>query len=377
MLRPLAAGVLLASGLLPLPGAADTGALLAQPLEGAFGFNFGVPLPAEAVAAALNDRSRQPALPENLQAPDEALIDRRGNGWHYLEAETLPEKLNSPETVLMGLLTEQALPARLVLSFPERGCKGLYHWLKESLQRKYAVEEDPGVPARAPHLEASRFRFEARQIDLACGPDVRLQYTDEAALALWVQELSLARQRQQERTLAAETLAAQIAASEGRRFADRFTLGDASRLQGALSVTFGQPLASAPRDFASDTPFAFEPDNPPEPFAAGDFEIELDPEARPIELTGTLPDPAGKHFEAIDRALKAKFGKPIKDTDRHKIFRINGNFFVLRALPATGKLRVNVLDGNAKRAQRDRAKAAEAAELAALEAEFHKETDGL
>ena len=370
------------SALAPLLLAAGTGANLEVPLDAPFGFPLGEPLPLDAIAASVADRKRQPQLPENLATADPfetgtPPTPAAVSGWHYLEPLTLPETLDRGDSQLMGLLTEQRLPARLVLTVPERGCEGVYAWINDSLKRKYAVADgDAEVGARAPHLRAVRYRFEQRQIDVACGPDVRLQYTDEAALADWRREQQLLRAVREQEAQAAAAVAERIAEAEGRTFADAFTLGNASRLQGGLGVTFGQ-VFPAPQSFTADAPMPVALPDLPAPFAAGSFEIELGPDAVPIELKGTFPDPSGVHFTTISRALRAKYGAPIKDTARHLIFRVNGNFFVVRALPAVGKARITLMDGAARRAQRDRARAAEAARLAALEEQFKKETRGL
>jgi len=353
-------------------------AALVEPLEGALGFDFAQPVPETATAAAL-EAYDLPNLPDNIEfepLPDDL---KDPAGWFLLAPLRLPEALAAAQPEVFGLLDADSRPARLIARIDERGCDGLYAWLNSSLTRKYAVADDASVAARAPFMTATRYVRGQRQIDVACGPAVLLQYTDIARLTDWrSQQLAryqqrLKRQAEQQRALAV------VAEHQLRQFADRFTIGDQARLQGGLGVVFNQPVDpdTLPEDFAADQPLAVRLNDLPTPFDQGEFQIEVDPVGAPIELSGDIGDPTGAHFEQIFLALKAKYGQPVKDGVRHKIFRVNGNFFVLKALPRTQKLQISLLDGAARRAQRERAKQHEAAELAALQDQFRKETEGL
>jgi hypothetical protein len=358
--------------LLPLLAAAS----LQEPLEGALGFDFDAAVPQTSVAAALGATTALPPLPDNIETTADEFDSDGLTGWHYLVPQQLPGKLDRTDARVLALLTADHLPARLIVQMPVTGCGDLYGWVNESLQRKYGVTGEPDTPARAPHLKASRYTQGNRQVDVFCGPDLLLQYTDLSALNLWRQEQQQRVQLRLQQAAGREAAAQEIAHARAQAFAEQFTLGDRSRLQGGFGVVFNQRFVGA-QAVEPDTPTSVELDDLPAPFDQASFEIELDPAGHPIELTGELEDPLQEHFAAVVAALEAKFGAPIKDSDRHKIFRINGNFFVVRALARSGITRVNLLDGQARRAQRDREKAREAAELAAMEARFHEETKGL
>lgn len=353
-------------------------AALGEPLDGALGFDFAKAVPDSAIAAAF-DAQDSPTLPDNIDFeifPEDFTTQ---TGWFFLSPLQLPDTLAAAQPEVLGLLDSQRLPARLVARVDERGCDGLYAWLNSSLQRKYVVAGNAAVPARAPYLQASRYIHGQRQIDVACGPAVLLQYTDLARLTDWRAQQLASHQERRERLEAQQQALALVAEHHNRQFADRFTLGDQARLQGGLGIVFNQPvdLQTLAGEFTADQPLAIELSALPEPFDLGDYQIEVDPERLPIELNGDIPDPAGEHFEQIYQALKTKYGQPVKDTTQHKIFRVNGNFFVLRALPRSGRMQISLLDGAAKREQRARAKAQEAEALAALEEQFRKATDGL
>jgi hypothetical protein len=349
-------------------------AALTEPLDGAMGFAFDSPLPEDVIAAAV--RNETPRLPDNIDfetLPEDVKV----SGWHYVSPIRLPEMLKRHQPKVLGLLSRHNLPARLVAEVDEQGCEDLFSWLNDSLKRKYAVTgDDAEVPARAPYLRATRYIQGRRQVDVACGPSVLLQYTDLSTLNLWRQEQldnhALAEQRRREEL----AVLAKVELYRARAFADEFTLGDQARLQGGLGVMFGQPF-EVNEPFEPDTAFAVTLEDLPPPFTDGEYQIELDPASLPIELTGDFRDPDGTHFEALFKALQAKYGQPVKNSARHKIFQVNGNFFVLRALPKNGKTHLSVLDGQARRQQRLRRKQQAADELAALEAQFRKETDGL
>lgn len=353
-------------------------AALVEPLDGALGFDFAQPVPEGATAAAF-EAYDAPDLPDNIEF--EPLPDDLNDpaGWFFLAPLRLPEVLAAAQPEVIGLLEADFLPARLIARVDEQGCDGLYAWLNDSLKRKYAVQDPSSVAARAPYLKADRYVHGQRQIDVACGPAVLLQYTDVARLNDWRSQQLASYQEQRQRHQEQQRALALVAEHQHRQFADRITLGDQARLQGGLGVVFNQPVDpdALPEDFAADQPLAIALKSLPVPFDQGEFQIEVDPAGVPIELSGDIEDPTGEHFKQVFQALKAKYGQPVKDSARHKIFRVNGNFFVLRALPRTQKMHISLLDGAARRAQRERAKQQEAAELAALQEQFRKETDGL
>ena len=130
--RPLR--VLTPATLLPLLLAAA----LNQPLNGAFGFDFGTPVPDTAIAATIAT-NEHPALPDNISLPELTDLSPTDSRWHYLIAEQLPDTIARSDPKVLALLTKDGYPARLIASVDESGCEGVYRWVTNSLARKYLV----------------------------------------------------------------------------------------------------------------------------------------------------------------------------------------------------------------------------------------------
>ena len=337
-----------------------------EPIDGAFGLEFGVSVPLAQLGATTLPPSDLPHRPFDDDYGDGA------SGWHRFSASMVPDPLNGAQFHV--LTTEAGAPALMLARLAGVGCGDVYTWLIESLTRKYALREDTAVLPRPPYLKAAGFAVEDRRVDVGCGSDLVLVYTDTKAVARWQREQQAALDTRIKELNRLAEVQQRIARAQARELADSFTHGDKFRLDGGLGIIFGEPyLVSTPHPV--DEPFPVRLRDLPAPFNGGTYQLTLDPEQVPIKLEGELPDPEARYFEQLTEALRAKYGSPIKDTARHRIFRINGNYFTLRQ---TGtKTDFALIDTRAQKAQEARAVAFAAAEVAAAEEKFRRETEGL
>lgn len=361
---------LAAAALLPVLAGA---ALLTQTIDGAFGVDFGRPLDTDALGATLAEPV-SPLPPSNLDQTLPEPVPGEHDGWYHVEPQLLPPRFQSDATQLMVLVTAEGLPARIVLAKPEGDCEGVVAWLAESLGRKYGAGDDAEVEveveAARGHDSAVRFYRGERQIDAGCGPDgLLLEYTDGRAYGRWQSERFAAQAAYRKEQEALARAAAEVEERELQAFADAFTFGDGRRLEGALGVRFEVPFEGL-ADFTPDQAADVTLEGLPEPLVAGRYQITLSPGAEPVRIAGWFPDPEGRAFEHLSRAVGAKFGAPMKHTDSHRIYRINGDFIVFRRLERLGQSTISVIDASAQQAQRER-------EALAARRAFEEETAGL
>lgn len=356
-------GQLLLAALTFLASAAEVSAEI---LDGAFGLKFDAAVPVEVLGASTLAPADLPHRPFDDEYPPERV------GWFYFTPVIAPDPLGAARYQV--LVTRSGQPALILARLVGHGCNETYTWLVDSLTRKYAIQDDPAALPRPPYLQAASFQVDGVSVDLACGRDLVLAYTLPSGIRRWQAEqgaLEDARKAEAQRVAEVEK---RIERAEARAYADTFTHGEKFRLDGGLGLIFGEPFpTTVPHE--SDIPFAMRPPRLPPPFDTGSFELTLDPQEVPIKLEGSIPDPDGRHYEKITAALQAKFGAAMKDTDRHRIFRVNGNYFTLRQIK--DRTDITLIDSRAQKAQEARAAAARAAELAAAEAKFRSETEGL
>ncbi|MEZ5550343.1 MAG: hypothetical protein R3E82_05605 [Pseudomonadales bacterium] len=356
-------GQLLAGALMIL---APVSAQSAETLDGAFGLRFDAAVPEQVLGASTLAPADLPHRPFADEYPPERA------GWFYFTPVIAPDPLGAARYQV--LVTGNGQPALILARLVGHGCNETYTWLVDSLTRKYAIKDDPAVLPRPPYLQAASFQVDGVSVDLACGRDLVLAYTLPSGIRRWqAEQVALENARETEAQRLVE-VARRIERAEARAYADTFTHGEKFRLDGGLGLIFGEPFRTTV-PHTPDVPFAMRPPRLPPPFDTGSFELTLDPEDVPIRLEGSIPDPDGRHYEKITGALQAKFGAAMKDTDRHRIFRVNGNYFTLRQI--RDRTDITLIDIRAQKAQEARAAAAKAAELAAAEARFKAETEGL
>ena len=260
-------------------------------------------------------------------------------------------------------------PLRIMAERKSGDCDASFPWFLDSLTRKDLTQDDPEVAPRNGFITGARFTQSHRQVDLACGKRLLIEYTDGEGLLRWQGAQRALANEQRSRDMALKQAAAEIERKRQRQFADSFTQGDRFRLDGALGVTFGQPFPLPP-DYLVDEPLDVTLSQLDEPFAAGRYQLTVGPQAEPIRLEGQVPDGSGEAFASVRDALQAKYGPPMKNGKHHVIHRVNGNFFVLRRLTGLRELNIAVIDTRAERDQRARAEAS-------AQRQFEEATRGL
>ena len=96
-----------------------------------------------------------------------------------------------------------------------------------------------------------------------------------------------------------------------------------STLYGAFGIYFKRQFAArSTQQFPIDQPFYAVLPNLPEPFVDGEILLTISPEGHPIVIRGTFDN---LDFEYIAKALKAKYGTPMKASSRHIIHKVSGN----------------------------------------------------
>ncbi len=359
-----------------LTGAAAT----EEAITGAFGLEFGQPLPPSTLGASVAfDSVPYPEPPANLeQTLPDAPADH-GSGWYLFQPSAKPELLNHPGARFFVLRGYQDEPLRILAEHPEPRCIDDMLWLTGSLAKKYGADGDPFGAARAGFRQSARFVNGATQVDVSCGPRLLIEYTDGAAYADWLGERA---DRQAARAAEQAALAEQRALVETERLrllADSFTAGDRFRLLGAFGIPFGEPVDPAwlESGFLVDEPLAVRPPRLPEPFAAARFEVTLGPDRIPIRIASEVPGVDEDGFARLAGALETKYGPPLKSLPRHRIHKVRGDYLVARYEPGAATARLVFIDDVARDAQKAREAAAHAQRLAEQRAQFEEETAGL
>ena len=109
-----------------------------------------------------------------------------------------------------------------------------------------------------------------------------------------------------------------------------FTIGDQFRLEGAFGVQFQRPFAkNSTQKFPTDQPFYAVLPNLPAPFDQGEIQLVISPDKHPIVIRGTFQELT---FDEVGEALKAKYGTPMKASNRHIIHKVSGNHAIVKKL---------------------------------------------
>jgi hypothetical protein len=205
-------------------------------------------------------------------------------------------------------------------------------------------------------MEGARFYRKQRQVDVSCGRGLLLEYVDVAAFDSWrSRQRSLVGAFQSSQALM-ENTARKVATRNQLLYANTLTAGDKYRLDGALGLTFGESFELS-GDYEIDTARPVELIGLPAPYDAGAYQITLGPDKVPIRLEGRLADGDGALFAKLSEALRTKYGTPMKDGVRHKIHKVDGNFFIVRRLERVGELNLVIIDTKADDGRKMRAKA--------------------
>lgn len=349
------------------------------PIAQAFGLRFGERVPDAVVGASLGTPP-YPVPPGNLEQRLPEPVPGQPSDWYLFRPDARPSLLDDPDARFMVLRGAHGHPVRILAEHPRPNCVEDMLWLTRSLGRKYQAEDDPYGANRTGFRESARFVSGTTQIDVSCGPTLLIEYTDAAEYARWleVRESQAHAYHQRQSALAEEQ--ARLQDERRRRLADAVAGGDRFRISGAFGVTFGVPVDPTwmdPGPIVADQALPAHPPQLPAALPGGTFTFTVGPDLVPVQVAGEFADTDAALFRELAAAMRVKYGPPAKDSPVHKIFKVNGDYAVVRYLPDRGVARLVLIDAAGRAAQKARQAAAELARLAEQERQFEEETAGL
>ena len=339
--------------LLCLPRISFAADAIAQlPIYGGLGIEFAKPLEGHKIGAEVSNIGAIPhnTLPSNRKIDLPNIEPGGTHPWRVFTQPTLPRPLRGLSYVSYVMLDDLQHPIRATLTVQE-SCGKKYQWIKETLTNKYQVHGEIDIEVEEPLSEGLRIRFSDKQIDIYCGKQITMQYLDFAALRRWA-VAQHKRYQVHEREIAAQKKR-QLILNRRRslQFANEFTIGDQYKLDGAFGVFFQQPFAkNSTQKFPFDIPFFAVLPSLPEEFSNGDIQLVISPEKHPIVIRGTFKE---LEFERVKNALRAKYGTPLKSTDRHVIHKVSDRHAILKRM-SLDTIELAFIDTTAQSEQRRR-----------------------
>ncbi len=327
------------------------------PIPGGLGVSFGNAVSHNLLGAEIGSTDEpsgtvpHAALPANREFVFPDIEPGASLPWRYFPGVVLPRPLRGLEHHSFVMVDHQYRPLRVISEVAHKGCDEHFVWLQDILVKKYKVRGDPLISTDAPYQKALRITFSDRQIDVLCGPNLVIQYLNFSGVKQWA---VAQHKRYQVFERNEEDNKKRRMVLDRRRsvqFANAFTLGDRYKLDGAFGVQFNQPFAkNSKQQFPVDIPFYAKLPNLPEAFAQGDIQLVISPQRYPIVIRGTFHD---IEFEAVKNALRAKYGTPVKSTDRHVIHKVSTHHAILKRL-AVDTIELAFIDTVAQAEQRSR-----------------------
>jgi len=304
-------------------------AIAERPIAGGLGVEFAKPLDSGRIGAELAQVPHM-ALPDNREF---VLPDIEPGGvlpWRYFADIVLPRPIRGHAHQSYVMVDDNLHPIRVITEVAMQGCGKDYQWLKDTVSKKYSVRGDADMPAQPPYEKQLRITFSDKQIDMACGPHLRIEYLNFGRLQQWAVSQHKRLQIFERNALDNEKRRMVLDRRRSVQFANAFTLGDRYKLEGAFGIQFDQPFAkNSTQVFPVDVPFyAVLPELPPM-FANGDIQLVIAPDKYPIVIRGTFRE---IEFEDVKNALRAKYGTPLKSTDRHVIHKVSSHHAILKKL---------------------------------------------
>jgi hypothetical protein len=320
-----------------------------QPIYGGLGLTFGDALSPDDYGAEIE------VIPEsNLPANRSIKLPLFEPGatlpWRQFNAINLPRPLRKSPTESFVMLNHALEPMRVISRTDIKDCKD-FDWMKTTLTKKYNVQGDAEIEAESPYKHALRIEFLNKQIDVRCGPVMVIDYLDASLIERWssVQQRRYAVHLREEAAIDKRRLVLKRRTSI--KFADSFTIGDQFRLEGAFGVQFQRPFAkNSTQKFPVDQPFYAVLPDLPAPFDQGEIQLVISPDKFPIVIRGTFHDLT---FEQVGQALKAKYGTPLKASNRHIIHKVSGNHAIVKKL-SEQTIELAFIDTGAQTQQRQR-----------------------
>lgn len=343
-------GVLIPAGSAETPSeSAWVEAQATKPLLGGLGVTFGQKLPPDHVGAELALPPVPPAA--NVKLKETRLLPGQVNPWRLLLQPNLPRPFRKFSSEAFVMLNHDNLPLRAVSRIEYEGCGEEVAWLHNIIVKKYEV--DRALPPFETGADSGRFRFlfSDKQIDVSCGEQLQIDYADYGAIRSWTERQRRLVAKDQRNRTEVERKAFILDNQRAMRFADEFTLGDRYRLSGGFGIAFDRAFApNSSKEFPIDQTFIVVLPELPDAFKDGEIRMEISPAREPIVIRGKFTN---LDFERVAHALRAKYGTPMKSTDRHVIHKVSGNHAILRRLP-DGVVELAFIDTEAKAAQRAR-----------------------
>ena len=307
-------------------------AVAETPIHGGLGVQFDQPVTAQQIGAQLQDPSHITGvlLPENRKMIEPQIEPGGHYPWHRFPGVVLPRPLRVYEHSAHIMLNTEGLPIRVSVTVSVNGCGEEFKWMRETLAKKYRVIGDMNATPPESYQQALRVVFVDRQIDMWCGPQTVIQYLDFSQLRQWavtqhkVYDVYVReRSKQEKRQLV-------LHRRRSENFANQFTMGDQYKLDGAFGISFRQPFAkNSTQNFPIDIPFYAVLPNLPAEFQAGEIQLVISPLKHPIIIRGTFRE---LQFDKVKNALRAKYGTPMKSTDRHVIHKVADKHAILKRM---------------------------------------------
>ncbi|MEM7099852.1 MAG: hypothetical protein AAF541_16415 [Pseudomonadota bacterium] len=323
------------------------------PIRSGLGITFGEALDPGRYGAELQDTS---AI-ELVELPDNRtmIIPQIEPGgyfpWRTFAGVVLPKPLRMYPHQAFVMLNQAGEPIRTSVSIKLSGCGEEFQWMQKTLQRKYQVIGEITRTPPSGYDQALRVVFVDKQIDLLCGPRTVIQYLDFAGLKFWAIEQHKLFEAYQRTLAQQEKRRVVLDRRRSARFANSFTMGDQYRLDGAFGIEFRQPFAkNSTQKFPVDIPFYAVLPQLPDGFHVGDIQLVISPEKHPIIIRGTFRE---LEFDKVKSALRAKYGTPMKSTDRHVIHKVSDKHAILKRM-SVDTIELAFIDTLAQTQQRER-----------------------
>ncbi len=287
-----------------------------QPMEGALGIQFDVPLPAHLRGGALPGTPL--ALPADVHARP---IDTRPGVaavWTAVLPPTVPQLLHShqPPTAYAVMLDNARRPVRILAELQSGRCQSLYVALGKRLAERYGNAEEATAPAGTEYY--SLFRSAQRFVQLSCSADrLRLDYVDGKGFAGW--------QTQHETRIALYDRDQRLA------LAARVAPDRDGRIESAFGVRFGHPCAI--NGVLPDINAGIEPPVPLARWPGARYELMVDPDGFPIRVSAIMQftdvGAAAAEKDRLVAALTERYGQPRRSRPLYSVITRRGRHAVV------------------------------------------------
>jgi len=243
--------------------------------------------------------------------------------WYQVAPPRIPKLLAEREPGFFVMLNYQLEPLGiLMLEKAGTGCREIQDELWAILRKKYAAENSAADASKA---SLHKITVGETDVTVSCREQgvLVLDYVDRARYLKWHQRYQKA-VAEYNHTLAVE-------------YANRYAMGSRRRLEGILDVPFRTPLER--KKPIPDVASSVDSDQKHPSFEGSSksgVTVKVDPEGLPYEIRAFATFPtkalADNFLEKLSHGFREKYGTPMKDTRRHKIFNISSDYLILKRL---------------------------------------------